>query len=103
MLSSGTATLAQLIVDTRSQEPNLLATSDVVCFDEVTAVTGLEDIASKLRNYLSSGTAWLGLEMLSRARARHRRLQPEEFEEGDFGFQVDGDGKTVAVRLTEEQ
>jgi len=57
VLSSGTATLAQLVVDTRSQEPNLLATSDVVYFDEVTAVTGLEDIASELKNYLSPGAA----------------------------------------------
>jgi hypothetical protein len=45
--------------------------------------------------------AWLGLEMRLRVRAKQRRLQPEEFEEGEFGFRV-GDGKTVAVRLPEE-
>jgi len=46
--------------------------------------------------------AWLGLEMRLRVRAQQRRLQPKEFEEGEFGFTFDGDGKTVAVRLPEE-
>jgi len=46
--------------------------------------------------------AWLGLEVRLRVRAQQRRLQPEEFEEGEFGFKVDGEGKTVAVRLPEE-
>mgnify|MGYP002761414171 FL=1 len=245
VLSSGTASPAQLVVDTRTQEPGLLATRDVVCFDEVTTATGLEEIASTLKGYLSSGAArrgkeeiqgrasvvmignidrpveeilkeeghlfeplpealgedtafmdrvsaflsgwevpkldrehfatglalpsatltaalsqlrrrsygpalksridltgnlterdraaawktivglvkliypspdgppsemadevlrwaaWLGLEMRLRVRAQQRRLQPEEFEEGHFGFQVGGDGKTVPVRLPE--
>lgn len=245
VLSSGTASPAQLIVDTRTDEPGLLATSDVVCFDEVTTATGLDDIASALKGYLSSGAArrgreeiqgrasvvmigniarpveeilgeeghlfeplpealgedtafmdrvsaflpgwevpklgrehlatglalpsatltealaelrrqdyisalkprleltgnlterdraavwktigglvkliypspegppseipeevlrwaaWLGLEMRLRVRAQQRRLQPEEFEEGSFGFQVGGDGKTVAASLPE--
>jgi ATP-dependent Lon protease len=255
VLSSGTASPAQLIVDTRTEEPGLLATSDVVCFDEVTTATGLKEIASALKGYLSSGAArrgreeiqgrasvvmignidrpveeilgeeilgeeilgeethlfeplpealgedtafmdrisaflpgwevpklsrehlatgpglpsatlaealarlrrhsyisalkprldltgnlterdraavwktigglvklihpspdgppskvsdevlrwaaWLGLEMRLRVRAQQRRLQPEEFEEGHFGFQVGGDGKTVAAQLPE--
>jgi ATP-dependent Lon protease len=45
--------------------------------------------------------AWLGLEMRLRVRNQQHRLQPDEFEEGEFGFQVDGRGKTVAVRLPE--
>jgi ATP-dependent Lon protease len=62
VLSSGTASPAQLIVDTRTEEPGLLATSDVVCFDEVTTATGLEEIASALKGYLSSGAARRGRE-----------------------------------------
>ncbi|WP_263790014.1 BREX system Lon protease-like protein BrxL [Salinibacter sp.] len=46
--------------------------------------------------------AWLGLEMRLRVRAQQHRLQPEEFEEGEFGFRVGGDGKAVAVHLPEE-
>jgi len=245
VLSSGTASPAQLIVDTRTEEPGLLATSDVVCFDEVTTATGLEEIASALKSYLSSGAArrgreeiqgrasvvlignidrpveevleedqhlfaplpealgkdtafmdrisaflpgwevpklarehlatgpglpsatlaealaqlrrqdyisalkprlelmgnlterdraavwktigglvkliypspegspseipeevlrwaaWLGLEMRLRVRTQQRRLQPEEFEEGNFGFRLGGDGKTVSAQLPE--
>jgi ATP-dependent Lon protease len=62
VLSSGTASPAQLIVDTRTEEPGLLATGDVVCFDEVTTATGLEDTASALKGYLSSGVARRGRE-----------------------------------------
>jgi len=47
--------------------------------------------------------AWLGLEMRLRVRGQQRRLQPEEFEEGKFGFRGGQVGKTVAVRLPEEQ
>ncbi len=46
--------------------------------------------------------AWLGLEMRLRVRSQQHRLQPDEFEEGEFGFQVGGDGRTVVVQLPEE-
>ena len=59
--------------------------------------------SEKVSDEVLRWAAWLGLEMRLRVRAQQRRLQPEEFEEGDFGFRVGGDGKTVAVRLPEEQ
>lgn len=62
LLSSGTATPSQLIVDTRTGEPGLLATKDVVCFDEITTATGTDDIVSALKGYLSSGAARRGKE-----------------------------------------
>ena len=46
--------------------------------------------------------AWLGLEMRLRVRAQQHRLQPEEFEEGDFGFRV-GDDRITPIRLREEK
>lgn len=47
--------------------------------------------------------AWLALEMRLRIRAQQHRLQPEEFEEGEFGFRVEGGDRVTRVRLPEEQ
>lgn len=57
----------------------------------------LEEVSEEVLRW----AAWLGLEMRLRVRVQQHRLQPEEFDEGEFGFQVDVDGKTMAVRLPE--
>ncbi|WP_251980224.1 BREX system Lon protease-like protein BrxL [Salinibacter ruber] len=57
-----------------------------------------EEVADEVLRW----AAWLGLEMRLRVRAQQHRLQPDEFEEGEFGFQCGEGGKTVAVRLPEE-
>lgn len=55
-----------------------------------------EDVSNEVLRW----AAWLALEMRLRIRAQQRRLQPEEFDEGEFGFRVD-DASQVVVRLPE--
>lgn len=62
VLSEGTATSAQLVVSQTTGEPGLLATEDLVCFDEITTSTGTAEIVSLLKGYLSSGAARRGKE-----------------------------------------
>ena len=61
-----------------------------------------QEVASEVSDEVLRWAAWLGLEMRLRVRAQQHRLQPEEFEEGDFGFRV-GDDRIMPVRLPEEK
>ena len=47
--------------------------------------------------------AWLGLEMRLRVRSQQHRLQPDEFEEGEFGFRMEDDNRITPIRLREEK
>jgi len=61
-----------------------------------------QEVASEVSDEVLRWAAWLGLEMRLRVRAQQHRLQPEEFEEGDFGFRV-GDDRITPIRLREEK
>lgn len=68
VLSSGKATPSQLFVHAGTGEAGLVGTEDAVCLDEVTTASGLKEIASGLKSYLSSGAARRGKkEVQSRA------------------------------------
>jgi len=59
-----------------------------------------QEVASEISDEVLRWAAWLGLEMRLRVRVQQHRLQPEEFEEEDFGFRV-GDDRVTPVRLRE--
>jgi ATP-dependent Lon protease len=59
--------------------------------------------SEKVSDEVLRWAAWLGLEMRLRVRAQQHRLQPEEFEEGEFGFRIEDTDRITPVRLQEDQ